>query len=239
MKWVSAVPVIRIAIVEDEEKYIDQLTEYIQRFGAQTGRAVTTRVFRDGEDIADGYRPEYDVILMDIQMQFMDGMTAARLIRERDSDVIIIFITSMAGYAIEGYEVRAFDYVLKPVSYDMFSRKLARAAEHIRPADGRCVVIRGKDGAVKLDAAKVLYVESSGHQMVYHTAGGVYSVRGRLDDLERELIPAGFFRINRGYLVNLYHVTAVRDKCCVVAGDNLAISRSRRAELMDALAKIL
>ena len=232
-------PVIRIAIVEDEERYIDQLTEYVRRFGAETGRAVAARVFRDGEDIAGEYRPEYDVILMDVQMRFMDGMTAARLIRERDSDVIIIFITSMAGYAIEGYEVRAFDYVLKPVPYDMFSRKLARAVEHIRPADGHSIVISDKDGVVKLDAAKILYVESSGHQMVYHTGGGVYSARGRLDDLEQELVQAGFFRINRGYLVNLYHVTAIRDKCCVVAGDNRAISRSRKAELMDALAKIL
>lgn len=232
-------PVIRIAVVEDEEKYIDQLTEFVQRFGAETGRAVSTRVFQDGEDITETYRPEFDVILMDIQMRFMDGMTAARLIRERDSEVIIIFITSMAGYAIEGYEVRAFDYILKPVSYDMFSRKLARAAEHIRPADTHYIMLSDRDGTVKLDASKILYVESAGHQMIYHTSDGVYSVRGRLDDLEAELIPVGFFRINRGYLVNLYHIAAIRDKCCVVAGDNLSISRSRKAELMDALSKIL
>lgn len=235
----NAVPVLRIAIVEDEKKYIDQLTEFVKRFGAEKGCAVGARVFQDGEDITESYRPEFDIILMDIQMRFMDGMTAARLIRERDSQVIIIFITSMAGYAIAGYEVRAFDYILKPVTYDMFSQKLARAAEHIRPADTHYIVLSDKDGQIKLDAANVLYVESSGHQMVYHTGSGVYSVRGRLDDLEKELIPAGFFRINRGYLVNLYHVTAIRDKCCVVAGDNLSISRSRKAELMDALAKIL
>lgn len=232
-------PVIRIAIVEDEEEYIGRLTEYVRRFGVETDRAVATRVFRDGEDIAGEYRPEYDIILMDIQMRFMDGMTAARLIRERDSDVIIIFITSMAGYAIEGYEVRAFDYILKPVTYDMFSRKLERAADHIRPVDARYIVLNDRDGSVKLDAAQIRYVESAGHQMIYHTGSEVYSVRGRLDDLEQELVPAGFFRINRGYLVNLYHITAIRDKCCVVSRDNLPISRSRRAELMDALAKIL
>ncbi len=230
---------IRVAIVEDEEEYIDRLTEYVRRFGAETGRTVITRVFRDGEDIAVEYRPEYDIILMDIQMRSMDGMTAARLIRERDSGVIIIFITGMAGYAIAGYEVQAFDYILKPVAYDMFSRKLERAAGHIRPVGTRYIVLSDKGGVVKLDTAQIFYVESAGHQMVYHTDSGIYSMRGRLDDLERELAPAGFFRINRGYLVNLYHVTAIRDKCCVVAGDNLSISRSRKAELMDALAKIL
>lgn len=231
--------VIRVAIVEDEEKYIDLLAEYVRRFGTETGRAVSTRVFRDGEDITETYRPEFDIILMDIQMRFMDGMTAARLIRERDSEVIIIFITSMAGYAIEGYEVRAFDYILKPVSYDMFSRKLLRAAECLRPTDTLYLVLSDRDGSVKLDVSRIFYVESSGHQMVYHTCDGVYSVRGRLDALEAELVPAGFFRINRGYLVNLYHIAAIREKCCVVAGDNLSISRSRKAELMDALAKIL
>lgn len=231
--------VIRIAIVEDEENYINQLKEYIRQFGEEKGYAVSIHVFRDGEDITENYYPEFDIILMDIQMQFMDGMTAAQLIRERDSEVLIIFITGMAGYAIESYEVRAFDYVLKPISYDMFYRKLARAAEHIQNTSAVYIILHDKDNSIKMDVARIYYVESARHQMIYHTCEGIYSVRGRLDDLEHRLVPAGFFRINRGYLVNLYHIAAIRDNCCVVAGDNLSISRSRKLELMDALSRIL
>ena len=86
---------IRIAIVEDEQLYADQLAEYMDRFMKETGEQIRLTFFRDGEDIAVSYKPEYDIILMDIQMQFMDGMTAAEKIRALDQKVIIMFITNM------------------------------------------------------------------------------------------------------------------------------------------------
>ena len=172
-------------------------------------------------------------------MRFMDGMTAAHKIRERDKEVVLIFLTSMAGYAIQGYEVEALDYILKPVSYDMFARKLDRAVANVQGNHTHSLVLQLKDGVVKVDAAEIRYIESRSHQMIYHLADAEYEVRGRLDDLEKHLIPYGFFRSNRGYLVNLYHITAVRDDCCVIGGEMLPVSRARKAALMEKLAEIL
>ena len=98
---------LHIAIVEDEENYSRELEEYIHRYGEETSRQFKVTHFQDGEDIVESYSGGFDLLLMDIQMEFMDGMTAAEKIRERDQEVQIIFITNRNDYAIRGYEVDA------------------------------------------------------------------------------------------------------------------------------------
>ena len=120
---------IRLALVEDDELYRSQLREYIDKYSAVSGEKFTVAEFSDGDEIALGYKAVYDIILMDIEMKFMDGMMAAEEIRKVDTEVIIIFITNSPQYAIKGYAVDALDYVLKPVSYYAFSQRLGRAVE--------------------------------------------------------------------------------------------------------------
>ena len=118
---------LEIAIVEDEENYRNVLCEYLKKYEQETGQEIHMSVFTDGDEIVENYTAKYDIILMDIEMQFMNGMDAARKIREVDKAVIIIFITNMAQYAIQGYEVDALDYILKPISYFAFSQRIQRA----------------------------------------------------------------------------------------------------------------
>ena len=103
---------IRLALVEDDELYRSQLREYINKYSAVSGEKFTVTEFSDGDEIALGYKAVYDIILMDIEMKFMDGMMAAEEIRKVDTEVIIIFITNSPQYAIKGYAVDALDYVL-------------------------------------------------------------------------------------------------------------------------------
>ena len=230
---------IRIAVVEDEQEHAEILGQYLERFRMEHSLAMTVRLFRDGEDIIDPYTAEYDLIFLDIQLRFMNGMQTARKIREEDKKVILIFLTSMASYAIEGYEVQALDYILKPVAYDVFERKLEHAIGTIRTNDEYSVLLSLKDGVRRVSVSDIYYIESRSHMMIYHLKDGEVSLRGRLDDLEQELIPYGFIRSNRGYLINLYHVTEMRGDCCTVGSDKLPISRTKRAELRQELTKIL
>ena len=132
---------IRLALVEDDELYRSQLREYIDKYSAVSGEKFTVTEFSDGDEIALGYKAVYDIILMDIEMKFMDGMMAAEEIRKVDTEVIIIFITNSPQYAIKGYAVDALDYVLKPVSYYAFSQRLGRAVERVaRRANKGCLV---------------------------------------------------------------------------------------------------
>ena len=113
---------IRIALVEDEAEVRAQLQGYVQRHTRQYGTEFVVTEFADGMELLDDYRPVYDVLFLDVEMKHLDGMETARRVRELDKDVIIVFITNMAQYAIGGYAVGALDYVHKPVPYFAFSQ---------------------------------------------------------------------------------------------------------------------
>ena len=115
---------IRIALVEDEAEVRAQLQGYVQRHTRQYGTEFAVTEFADGMELLDDYRPVYDILFLDVEMKHLDGMETARRVRELDKDVIIVFITNMAQYAIGGYAVGALDYVLKPVPYFAFSQQL-------------------------------------------------------------------------------------------------------------------
>lgn len=228
---------VRIAIVEDEEIYSSQLRKFLEQYQKEYGEEIDITIYQDGDTIVEKYKAQFDIILMDIQMKFMDGMEAAEEIRKKDSEVIIIFITNMTQYAIRGYEVDALDYVLKPVSYFAFSQSISRAIRRIQRKSSRVMMIQVKGGLVRQDVSDIYYVESQGHNIIYHTSQGEHLSSGTMKAVEEILIPLGFSRGNKGYLINLNHVDGIQDKCAVVKGELLPLSRSRITDFMQDLVK--
>ena len=227
---------IRIAIAEDDPKCFAQMEQYIGDFGRETGRAFHITHYDNGEDLVERYRPEFDLILMDVEMPFMDGMTAAGYIREKDPEVVIIFVTNLAQYAIQGYSVNALDYILKPVNYFSFSQRLNRALQYVRRREADYITVAVKGGAMKLEVDGIYYAERLGRDLILHTRTGVHTSAATLQQLEQALEGKGFARCNKGYLVNLEHVDGIQDGCAVVHGDRLLISRGRRGSFLEALA---
>lgn len=178
---------IRIAIVEDEPRFANQLESYIRQYEQERGKQIHITMFADGEDITDHYSGSYDIVLMDIQMQFMDGMTAAEKIRKLDQEVIIMFITNMVQYAVRGYEVDAMDYVVKPVEYFAFSQKLDKAISRLEKSASVSISIPIEDGWQKLAVSEIYYMESQGHYARYQTARGEFLSRASLKDLEDKM----------------------------------------------------
>lgn len=226
---------VRIAVVEDEAACSEKICSYLRQYENEKNEHFEITAFTDGDEITENYKAEYDIILMDIQMRFMDGMSAAEAIREMDSEVVIIFITNMAQYAIRGYAVDALDYVLKPVSYFAFSQRLERAISRMEKRKGTYLAISLKGTMWKVDVSKVLYVESQGHNLLFHMAGDVCAGTGTMKEIEEKLAPHHFFRCNKGYLVNMEYVEGIQDGCAVVHGEKLLISRARKADFMEAL----
>lgn len=226
---------IRIAIVEDEESYIEQLTDYLHKFQETAGEEINLTVFRDGDGITADYKPQYDIILMDIQMKFVDGMTAAEEIRRADSEVIIIFITNMTQYAIRGYKVGALDYILKPVTYFAFCERLGQAVARLKRRSRNFITITVKGGILRLDVSDLYYVESQGHNLIYHTSSGSHLSSGTMQSIEEQLSGFGFSRGNKGYLINLAYVDGIQDKCAQVKGELLQLSRPRYNAFMQDL----
>lgn len=227
---------IRVAIVEDGPIYSSQFRDYLKRYEAQSGEECRVVCFGDGDEIAADYRPDYDIILMDIDMKFMDGMTTASHIRKLDSEVIIIFITNLSQYAIKGYAVDALDYMLKPISYYAFSQCIERALSRMQYRNQKHFLLaHTKSGVQKLDVACIYFVEVEGRNLLFHTSDGVISASGPMRRVEQSLSEADFFRCNKGYLVNMAHVSCVEGSDAVVGGERVQISRSKRKAFLDAL----
>ena len=232
----EALRMTRIAIVEDEAAVREQLAGYVQRYTRQYGTQFEVTMFTDGVEILEDYRPVYDIIFLDVEMQHLDGMETARRIRELDSDVLLIFITNMAQYAIKGYAVGALDYVLKPVPYFAFSQQLQKAVNQLAKRTRRYLAVPVDGGMRRLDAATIYYIESEGHRVHFYTEDGDFSAPGALKALEEKLTGRLFARCNSGYLVNLAQVSGVQQNTVQVGPHELQISRPKRRAFLAALA---
>lgn len=230
---------IHIAIVDDDSASIEQLKSYIMQYQREWGEEIIITAFSDGDELVENYKAEYDIILLDVEMRFMDGMTAASRIRESDPEVVIIFITNMAQYAIKGYQVNATDYVLKPLSYFSFSQSLDRAISRINKRVKNFIAVGIKGGTVKLGIADICYVESQGHRLSFHTRTEEFVTFATMKEIEEKLKDFNFFRCNKGSLLNLAFVDGVQDGCVIVNGERLVISRARKKEFMEELTNYL
>lgn len=226
---------IHIAVVDDEKSYISQIQQYLEQFERESGETIKVSVFSDGDSIVHKYNSEYDIILMDVEMKFMDGMSAAEEIRKKDSEVVIIFITNMPQYAIRGYAVDALDYILKPVSYFAFSQCLQKAIVRRNNRAAKFVVINLKKGTARINIENIIYIETAGHSTVYHTVEGDYESYVSLNEAEEQLKQYHFFRISKWCLVNIALIDNYQDGYISLGKTKLAVSRSKRKELLDKL----
>lgn len=226
----------KIAVVEDNTAVREELCGFIAKYAQESGRKLDVTPFADGSQIVEPYRPGFDIIFLDIEMPTLGGMPTAERIRLLDPDVVLIFVTNMAQYAVRGYEVDALDFVLKPVNYYQFSTKLARALQRIQRRHGGQITLQTPGGAQQLDTDDILYLETRDRLLHYHTADKVWSVRGSLLKSEKGLAPYHFARCNQCYLVNLRHVKGVQDDLVQVGEERLEISRRQRAAFLAAVA---
>ena len=226
---------IRVAIVEDEAEIREQLMGYVQRYTRQYGTAFEVKTFADGLEILEDYRPAYDLILLDIEMKHLDGMETARRIRELDPEVMLVFITNMAQYAIKGYAVGALDYVLKPVPYFAFSQQLQKVEAQLRRRTRHYLAVPVEGGLRRLDTSHIYYIESEGHRVHFYTEEGDFVSPGALKALEEKLADRPFARCNSGYLVNLAQVQAVQQNTVEVGPYELQVSRPKRKSFLAAL----
>lgn len=224
-----------VAIVEDTQTEADTLKEYFSRYSAEKGIEFKIAHFPSAEQFLEKYNPIYDLVLMDIGLPGMGGMEAAGRLRELDDTVTLIFVTNMAQFAVRGYEVDAFDFVVKPVSYSNFALKLQRALNKLGTRKDTEVIISISDGLYRISSSQIKYIEISGHKMIYHTTNGTIKAYGNLKEIESILNGRMFVRCNSCYLVNLNFVHAIRGYIVAVDTDELQISRPRKKAFVQAV----
>lgn len=228
---------INVCIVEDEAEQAALLKNYINRYGSAHNEQFSITYLPDGMDLVDDFEGQFDIILLDIQMKHLDGMAAAEKIRQVDSDVIIIFITSTVQYAVQGYAVDALGYVLKPVPYTQFEQLFIKATQRVKAKQKHIYIkVSVDDKQLKLDCESIHYIESQRNNVILHCNDEDYVTAGPLKRFEEMLSEHGFSKCHNAYVVNLSFVEAVKkEEVLLTSGESLPISRARKKEFMAAL----
>ena len=227
----------KIAIVEDEQNAANKLAEYLEKYADQYNIPISIDAFGDAMDFIDHYRPTYDIVFMDIEMPFMNGMDAARQLRQLDQQVVLIFVTNMVQYASKGYEVDALDYIIKPLRYGDFERRMKKAVTR-RDNDSQTIMVTHQSGVRRFLLREIRYIEVMGHKLLFHTESGVYNGSGTLLEVEETLKKHGFLRCKNCYLVNTKHIMAVEGLTLLLSdGSKLSISRLRKKIFMSEMAE--
>lgn len=226
---------VHIAIVEDEEKARDTLINHLDRFSTENNVIFEVDTFSDPVLLLNSYQPVYDIIYMDIQMPHMNGMDAAHRLRALDQKVLLVFVTNLTQYAIEGYEVSALDYVIKPVQYYSFAMKLTKALWRVDQAQEDALTIATGSGTARVDLRDVKYIEVRDHLLTYYTADGSYSELGSLSKIEQKLAGKGFARCSSSCIVNLKYISAIKGYTLTMQdGTEVRISQPRKKKFMQA-----
>ena len=226
---------LRICVADDEQTCIDRLRDFLARYFTLRDERYELTAFPNGEALLKNYTPIYDIIFFDIEMPGTDGMQTAARIREKDSETVIVFLTRLAQYAIKGYEVKALDFIVKPVEYNSFSVKLGRAIDAAKRKQECRIEIRMDGDCLWLPVSAVYSIEVNKHELTYHTAQGNFTARGSLSELEGKLRPHGFRTCSRYCLVNMKHVTGIYDWYILIGKEKIEVSRRKRKELLEAL----
>lgn len=224
-----------IAIIEDQTAEVDRMKAYFTRYGEQHQLVFNIAHFDNAEHFLLRFRPVYDIVFMDILLPGMNGMDAAAKLRELDQTATLIFVTNMAQFAVKGYEVDAFDFIVKPVTYPHFSMKLQRALQKLENQQDSQVTLSLPNRILRIPVSQIKYVEVAGHKLTYHTTIGTFDVYGTLKSAESDLNTNLFVRCNNCYLVNLNFVQGIDGFNLTVGDEILQISRAKRKDFISQL----
>jgi len=241
---------LRVLAVDDEQPALEDLS-YLLRADPRIGEVVTAR---DGaaalrlldRAIADG-RP-IDAVFLDIRMRGLDGVVLGRLLSQFANPPRVVFVTAYEEHAVDAFEIKAEDYLLKPVRPERLAEAIRRVCvasdvAEPEPPQPKVDTIPVELGGVTrfVNSNEVMYVEAQGDYARLHTAGGSHLVRIPLATLEERWASAGFVRVHRSHLVSLKYIDELHidsGKCAVRIGNTeIPVSRRHTRELRDLLVR--
>lgn len=229
----------RIAICDDEKIFAEELKKLISAYMSEKGIVFEIDIFKSGAELAvlDDGIARYTAVFLDINMDGMNGMEAAKKIRAISREVFIVFVTEYMSYALEGYRLDVVRYLLKgdlnfPATVqeclDAIINKLNLAVEK---------VFDFREGRKKVKLENLLYVESRLHKLEFHVMEStvkVYTMYRKLDEVEDMLEGNCFVRIQKSYLVNMKYIISVsRYRAVLTDGLEIAVSRTKYTDVKD------
>ena len=226
---------MKIGIVENEQKDADSLSLLLNEYQKSTDTSFDVLLFKNAFDFLDK-KEHFDLLFLDIMMPGIDGMTLANRIREFDESVFIVFVTNMSAYAIKGYEVNAFDYIVKPIAKTHLFKSLDRIIKIFSNKSNQTITINSNNQLYKIDINDIYYIKIESHLMTYVTAKNNYDTWGSLSSELIKLPDNKFIRINANQVANVEHIIKVGAKEVMLDnGELLKLSRKYASDAKKAI----
>ena len=217
---------LRIAVCEDEKTQMDYLCRKLEKFEEENEVRLDIDCYFNAEQLLfeKEDKAQYDIFILDIQLKKMNGMELAKKLRSVDKEVYIVFLTGLREYALEGYEVGAVRYLLKPLKEENLFAALREICE--QETGRRTTYLILENAGKKILCRDILYVEADGHYLSFVQEKKTDQCKASLNSMAKELEEKGFALLRRGLYVNLYHVERIgRQECTLDDGSSLPVSR--------------
>lgn len=220
---------MRICFCDDEASTRSQFERMAAAWAEQRGEAAELQLYNSAEQLLfEVGQPEaqefaFDLILLDIQMGGMDGITLARQLRAQDKRVTLAFLTAAREYVFEGYEVQAVRYLLKPMQQEKVFELLDLARQNLQEQPS--LILNCADEKKKLYLSQIAAIEAQGHYLIFHTTTGQLQQKASLSSLAGHLGDS-FVMSHRSFYVNLAHLLRIsRTECTLDTGLTVPVSR--------------
>lgn len=214
---------IKIAFCDDDMEVLHQMNELLDRYRVERNEDITYAAFQSPfellTEIEKGIRP--DILFLDVVMPGQNGMDVAKEIRQYDTNMKIIFLTSSPEFAVESYSVGAYFYQLKPIWEESFFRLMDAVVAECEKKKKNSLILRSKDGITRIDLQQLEYCEVLGRKLLFHLEdGAVLESAGSLDDLAGQLMQySNFFRPHRSFLVNMEYIQNISSRSIKMVND--------------------
>lgn len=227
----------RVAVVEDNDNDRNNLLSKIKKYEEEFGVKFDIVTFNNGFNFMDKFLPIFHLVFLDINMPGINGMDAAEQIRKVDGKVAICFTTSLAQYAIKGYEVSAIDFILKPVEYSRVKNVINKTYKDFESGNDNQILIKTSNSFSMVSLDDIQYVVADDHIIIYHTASKEYESWDTLKNVESKLPAPRFYRLSRSVILNLDHTVGVSRNGDVVmkCGEVFQIPRGKKASFIQAV----
>ena len=234
---------VRVAICDDERTVVDEIEAHILMYGKMHNIGVQIYKFYEGEMLVSS-EIKFDIIFLDGQMIGMDGIETASMIREKNMDIPIVFITSFAYYSMPAHSVHSFDFIIKPFKYEDLERVLndLMRSNKVIPEPTFLEVFTDSGALIMQDRSEIIYFEkdkSIRRKLVMHTTKKEILINGTISEIITSLDSGQFFMPHASFIINLEHVRTLENLYTIqmTGGYEIPLSQKRKEEFMDKLHK--
>lgn len=222
---------MRIGICDDEQILRRELIALSMKYKENNPNMYEIISFSSGEELLE-YQETIDILFLDIQMGGFDGIQTALRLRQKDESVLIIFLSAHSTWMQEGYRVKAFRYLLKPLKFEAFIKTMDEAIEDLTK---NTKVIVGKDNAsIFLKLKEIIYIEYQDHCTIVRTKRDCFESSFTMIEWERTLNTNDFYRVHKAYIVNIEYVEEIGKNITMENGEKVEISLRKNAKFKQA-----